>query len=235
MSGVLQDHINTVVTHYKGQVFAWDVVNEAVSDSQTGTGTVMKDSIWYNQPGIGVTGTGYIEQALRWAHAADPNALLFYNDYNIEDPGAKFNAVYAMVKDFVTRGVPINGVGIQMHIPEYRLSQHRWIGAEYPAADCPGLAGANHGDGRADPSGFERQRLGGRSPNAGANVSAHPHHLSPESGVHRVSDLGIHRQAFVDSRLLSGIRRGASFRSELSAEAGAQFHDRSTFRRCRRY
>ncbi len=116
MSAVLQDHINTVVSHYKGKVFAWDVVNEAVSDSQTGTGTVMKDSIWYNQPGIGVTGTGYVEQALRWARAADPNALLFYNDYNIEDQGAKFNAVYAMVKDFVTRGVPINGVGIQMHI-----------------------------------------------------------------------------------------------------------------------
>ncbi|MGA3189733.1 MAG: endo-1,4-beta-xylanase [Bryobacteraceae bacterium] len=116
MSAVLQDHINTVMTHYKGQVFAWDVVNEAVSDSQTGTGTVMKDSIWYNQPGIGLTGTGYVEQALQWAHAADPNALLFYNDYNIEDSGAKFNAVYAMVKDFVTRGVPINGVGIQMHL-----------------------------------------------------------------------------------------------------------------------
>lgn len=116
MSAVLQDHINTVVTHYQGQVFAWDVVNEAVSDSQPGTGTAMKDSIWYNQPGIGLTGTGYVEQALRWAHAADPSALLFYNDYNIEAPGAKFNAVYGMVKDFVTRGVPINGVGIQMHI-----------------------------------------------------------------------------------------------------------------------
>jgi uncharacterized protein (TIGR03437 family) len=92
------------------------VVNEAVSDSQKSTGTAMKNSIWYNQPGIGLTGTGYVEQAFRWAHAADPAALLFYNDYNIEDTGAKFNAVYAMVKDFVTRGVPIDGVGIQMHI-----------------------------------------------------------------------------------------------------------------------
>jgi uncharacterized protein (TIGR03437 family) len=118
MSAVLQDHITTVVTHYKGKVFAWDVVNEAVSDTQGSTGTALKDSIWYNQPGIGTTGTGYVEQAFRWAHAADPNALLFYNDYNIEDSGAKFNAVYAMVKDFVARGVPINGVGIQMHLPE---------------------------------------------------------------------------------------------------------------------
>jgi endo-1,4-beta-xylanase len=116
MSTVLQDHITTVMTHYKGQVFAWDVVNEAISDSATGVGTNMKDSIWYDQPGIGLTGTGFVEQALRWAHTADPNALLFYNDYNIEAPGPKFQALYNMAQDFVSRGVPLNGVGIQMHI-----------------------------------------------------------------------------------------------------------------------
>jgi endo-1,4-beta-xylanase len=116
MSALLQNHITTVVTHYKGKVFAWDVVNEAVSDSATGVGTTMKDSIWYNQPGIGLSGTGYVEQALRWAHAADPDALLFYNEYNIESPGKKTQAVYNMLKDFVSRGVPIDGVGIQMHI-----------------------------------------------------------------------------------------------------------------------
>lgn len=116
MASVLQDHITTVVTHYRGQVFAWDVVNEALSDSQSATGITLKNSIWYNQPGIGSTGTGYIEQAFQWAHAADPDALLFYNEYNVEAPGAKFNAMVAMVKDFVARGVPIHGVGIQMHI-----------------------------------------------------------------------------------------------------------------------
>ena len=116
MSAILQDHITTVVSHYKGQVFAWDVVNEAISDSATGTGTTLKDGIWYDQPGIGLPGTGFIEQALRWAHAADPNALLFYNDYNREAPGAKFQAMYNMVHDFVSRGVPLNGVGFQMHI-----------------------------------------------------------------------------------------------------------------------
>ncbi len=120
MAALLQKHINTEVTHYAGEVFAWDVVNEAFSDS---TPTTLGNSIWYNQPGIGIgtgsgdpTDTGYIEQAFRWAHAADPNALLFYNDYNIEGPGAKFNAVLAMVQDFVNRGVPINGVGFEMHL-----------------------------------------------------------------------------------------------------------------------
>ena len=111
MATLLQNHITTEVSHFAGQVFAWDVVNEAFDDSAN-----LRDSIWYDQPGIGQSGTGYIEQAFRWAHAADPNALLFYNDYNIEGPGAKFDAVFAMVKDFVNRGVPINGVGFEMHL-----------------------------------------------------------------------------------------------------------------------
>ena len=113
MATLLQNHITAEVTHFAGQVFAWDVVNEAFTDT---TPSVLGDSIWYDQPGIGPSGTGYIEQAFRWAHAADPNALLFYNDYSIEGPGAKFNAVLAMVTDFVNRGVPINGVGFEMHL-----------------------------------------------------------------------------------------------------------------------
>jgi endo-1,4-beta-xylanase len=109
---ILHDHIFNVVTHYRGKVFAWDVVNEAVDDKLAR----MKDSVWYNQPGIGFSGTGYVEQVFRWAHEADPEALLFYNDYNIEAPGPKFQAVLAMLRDFVSRGVPIDGVGMQMHL-----------------------------------------------------------------------------------------------------------------------
>ncbi len=116
MAALLQTHINTVVTHFQGQVFAWDVVNEAFADPSGEAAPGLRDSIWYDQPGIGQTGTGYIEQAFRWAHAADPAALLFYNDYGIEGPGPKFDAVLGMVQDFVSRGVPINGVGFEMHI-----------------------------------------------------------------------------------------------------------------------
>ena len=80
---------------------------------------VVKDSIWYNKPGIGLSGKGtaYIEQAFRWAHDADPNALLFYNEAEGEGLGHKSDAIYAMVKDFRSRGVPIDGVGLQLHIP----------------------------------------------------------------------------------------------------------------------
>ena len=116
MAAALQNHIATVAGHYQGQVFAWDVVNEPFNDPATGVLPDLRNSVWYNQPGIGQTGTGYIEQALRWARAADPHALLFVNDYNIEAPGAKFNALYAMMQDFVARGVPIDGVGFEMHL-----------------------------------------------------------------------------------------------------------------------
>ena len=77
MAATLKEHIDTVVGRYKGQIFAWDVVNEAVSDSASANGTLLRDSPWHNQPGIGLTGTAYIEQAFRWAHEADPEALLF--------------------------------------------------------------------------------------------------------------------------------------------------------------
>jgi endo-1,4-beta-xylanase len=115
MANLLQSHITTEVTHFAGQVFAWDVVNEAFNDPSGSAVPGLRDSIWYDQPGIGQSGTGYIAQAFKWARAADPNALLFYNDYNIEEPGPKFTAVYNMVQDFVNRGVPIDGVGFEMH------------------------------------------------------------------------------------------------------------------------
>jgi len=113
LSEILREHIMTVMKHYTSQVFAWDVVNEAF-DATGG----MEHSIWYDSPGIGVAGkqTAYIEQAFRWARQADPKALLFYNDYDTEGLNAKSDAVYAMVKDFKRRGVPIDGVGIQAHI-----------------------------------------------------------------------------------------------------------------------
>jgi endo-1,4-beta-xylanase len=115
LSHVLQEHIATVMKHYAGPVFAWDVVNEALDE----TGQ-LKDSPWYNQPGIGLAGKGtaYVEQAFRWAHEADPRALLFYNDNGGEGLNRKSDAIYAMVKDFKRRGVPIAGVGLQMHISQ---------------------------------------------------------------------------------------------------------------------
>lgn len=113
LSYLLREHIFTVMRHYTGQVFAWDVVNEALDENGH-----FKDSPWYNQPGIGFAekDSAYVEQAFRWAHEADPKASLFYNDNGAEGLGRKSDAVYAMVKYFKQRGVPIDGVGLQMHV-----------------------------------------------------------------------------------------------------------------------
>lgn len=115
LSHLMQEHITTVMKHYAGQVFAWDVVNEALNEKGH-----FRDSIWYNQPGIGLADNGpaYVEQSFRWAHEADPNALLFYDDAEAEGLNQKSDAIYAMAKDFKQRGVPIDGVGLQMHVSQ---------------------------------------------------------------------------------------------------------------------
>ncbi|MFF4809698.1 endo-1,4-beta-xylanase [Micromonospora chersina] len=100
------NHITQVATHYKGKIYAWDVVNEAFADS----GGVRRDS------NLQRTGDDWIEVAFRTARAADPGAKLCYNDYNTDNwTWAKTQAVYNMVKDFKARGVPIDCVGLQSH------------------------------------------------------------------------------------------------------------------------
>jgi len=103
---ILREHIMTVVGHYRGRVVAWDVVNEAVADDGS-----LRDTIWLR--GIGPE---YIDMAFEWAHEADPDSLLFYNDYGGEGQGQKSDAIYALVQDLLQRGVPIHGVGLQMHV-----------------------------------------------------------------------------------------------------------------------
>ena len=105
---VLKEHVDSVVGHFKGKIVAWDVVNEALND---GTGSLRVT----NSPWATIIGRSYIELAFREARVADPAALLFYNDYNLEFPGAKQDSAFAMVSEFKTRGVPIDGIGMQAH------------------------------------------------------------------------------------------------------------------------
>jgi endo-1,4-beta-xylanase len=107
-AGILQEHINTVMGHYKGQLIEWDVVNEAISYSAP---YGPQPSYWLNQ-----LGSNYIDMAFQWAHTADPNVKLYYNDTGGEGLGAKSDAVYNLVKGMLSRGVPVNGVGLQMHL-----------------------------------------------------------------------------------------------------------------------
>jgi endo-1,4-beta-xylanase len=102
----LKEHIMTVVSRYKGKIYAWDVVNEVISDKAD---EVYRKSAWYK-----ICGEDFISQAFRYAHEADPDALLFYNDYNEIDP-VKREKIFKMVTDLKKAGVPIHGVGLQAH------------------------------------------------------------------------------------------------------------------------
>ncbi len=105
---LLDEHITNVVTHFKGRLAAWDVVNEAFTDGSTPT---LRSGFWADR-----LGRAYIEQSFRTAYAADANTPLYYNDYNIEPVNAKSDSVYFMLSDFKARGVPVHGVGMQMHL-----------------------------------------------------------------------------------------------------------------------
>lgn len=129
---ILRNHITAVVTHFKGRIWQWDVVNEAVSDPWDTPSTLHYKGFWAQH-----LGPGYIADAFRWARAADPHALLFYNDYNIEAFGSgdpandKTQFVYDMAKDLLAQGVPIDGVGSQGH-----------LGTQYGNFDTLQVAGA---------------------------------------------------------------------------------------------
>jgi endo-1,4-beta-xylanase len=136
---MLEEHIKTVVGHYRGRIFAWDVVNEAFDEVQPGA---LRSTIWRDQPGITPPENqaaireprtlnnpahsqrearssqpySYIERCFHWAHRADPDALLFYNDADAETINPKSDAIYAMIRDFREHGVPIDGIGFQMHV-----------------------------------------------------------------------------------------------------------------------
>ncbi len=106
----LKDHITTVVNRYKGKIYAWDVVNEAIDDDST---KFLRNSLWFQ-----ICGEDFIAKAFEYAHEADPNAILFYNDYNTERP-EKRERVYRLLKKLVDAKVPINAVGIQAHWSVY--------------------------------------------------------------------------------------------------------------------
>jgi len=121
----LREHIHTVVNRYKDVVYCWDVVNEAISDNPRGE---FRDGKW--QPGspyrdsrhYQLCGDEFIAKAFEYAHEADPNALLFYNDYNECEPG-KRDRIYDMVKKMQQQGVPIHGIGMQGHYNIYGPSE----------------------------------------------------------------------------------------------------------------
>lgn len=116
----LKTYINAIVTRYKGKIYAWDVVNEAVDDEPK---NYLRRSKWYK-----VLGEDFIAKAFEYAHEADPSALLFYNDYNIEEPD-KLETVYRLVKSLKDKRIKIDGIGLQSHWNIYRPNETQLVNA----------------------------------------------------------------------------------------------------------
>lgn len=103
---ILRQHIMVEAGHFKGQVYAWDVVNEPLDDSGN-----LRDTIFLRK-----LGPDYIADAFRWAHEAAPDAKLYLNDYNVEGINDKSTAYYNLIKVLLAEGVPVSGFGIQGHL-----------------------------------------------------------------------------------------------------------------------
>jgi len=112
----LKNHINTVVGRYHQDIYAWDVVNEAVSDDST---ELLRKSPW-----LKIIGPSYIDSAFWYAHRADPKAELYYNDYNVVFP-EKAKRIYTLLKGLKDSGVPITGIGIQAHWSIYQPTEQQ--------------------------------------------------------------------------------------------------------------
>jgi endo-1,4-beta-xylanase len=102
---LLKSHIQTVVSHYKGKIAGWDVVNESFLDDGS-----LRPTLWSEHI------PDYIAKSFQWAHEADPKAILFYNDYGQDGKPKKMLAILDLVKELKRRGIPIHGLGLQMHI-----------------------------------------------------------------------------------------------------------------------
>ncbi|MFT7621281.1 MAG: endo-1,4-beta-xylanase [Myxococcota bacterium] len=152
LRSAVKAHIQKTVSHFAGRVHAWDVVNEAVWEDGS-----LRDTLFRKQ-----LGPTYVADAFRWAHEADPKAKLYYNDYGIlwgDNP--KADGVYALLSGLVAQGVPVHGIGFQMHImaPSYLpLSK---IQQNFQRFEALGLT-VNVSEldvrlGQADPSKLEQQ------------------------------------------------------------------------------
>lgn len=101
----IEQHVKTVVSHFKGKIHGWDVVNEAIAD----------DGSWRQSPFLRIVGEEFIDIAFRAAHEADPEAELYYNDYSMSNP-RKRATVCRLVKNLKAKGMRIDAVGMQSHV-----------------------------------------------------------------------------------------------------------------------
>ncbi|TWU58399.1 endo-1,4-beta-xylanase [Rubripirellula reticaptiva] len=164
----MKDHIHTLVGRYRGEIQSWDVVNEAINDAgneETGQTENLRDSKW-----LQTLGPKFLTLAFKFAHEADPDAILYYNDYNIES-GPKHDSSMVLLKRLLDDGAPIHAVGIQGHwttgrVPyediDKAISDYASLGLKVSITELDvtirGASGGQFG------GGFGRRRFGSREP-----------------------------------------------------------------------
>lgn len=174
----MKDHISTLVGRYKGKILSWDVVNEAINDggnAQTAQTENLRNSSW-----LQALGPEFLTLAFQFAHAADPDAKLYYNDYGIE-AGPKHASSMVLLKRLIKDGAPIHGVGIQghwstTHIPyaalDEAISDYAALGLKVSITELDltirGVSGGQFGPG----PGFGGRRLGSGAPPAPQDLQA---------------------------------------------------------------
>lgn len=111
---LIKNHIQTVVGHYKGKITSWDVVNEYLTqDHDSVRKFIVQEKL----------GDDYMAKCFRWAHEADPNALLIYNEYGMEWSESKLLGVIRIANDFQKRGIPLDGLGVQFHLKIFNSNE----------------------------------------------------------------------------------------------------------------
>ncbi len=168
----LEKHIKTVVGRYKGKIIGWDVANESIADNGDWTTENLRNSSWYSAVGPEV-----LTLAFKWAHEADPDAELYYNDYNIEQGASKDTGKHAasliLLKRLIKEGAPITGVGIQGHWHldsnlediDKAIENYGKLGLKVSiteldvtsTGDNSGAFGVRRGEGSIPPENYEKQ------------------------------------------------------------------------------
>ncbi|NEN84743.1 endo-1,4-beta-xylanase [Paenibacillus elgii] len=110
LQAIMEEHVKTVVGRYKGRIKEWDVINEPLKDEKFNVNLGLRDSIWFK-----AMGEKFLDIALRAAHEADPDAKLYINEYGCEAEDDKADALYTLVQRLQSRGVPLHGIGFQVH------------------------------------------------------------------------------------------------------------------------
>lgn len=112
MEKQLEEHVKTLVKRYKGKIYAWDVINEEFDFDE---GKFDLEGKHQQSPLFKMLGESYIEKSFKWAHEADPNAKLFVNEFGIDEMNPRADQTYKMIENLLAKGVPVHGIGFQMH------------------------------------------------------------------------------------------------------------------------